>query len=150
MFSFVSMSAPVTPTTPRQNSSPNGAPITPVSAPPERKNDTRPAFTTNSFHTTTYQQHTMRKRRENTLGDAGPFFSQSAWRRGSAFHVRRPGRSEQSTIRPTGACPKRRAMDCRARPTAPQNRGARRTQCHPMVSLLPRRAGLGGVATSAG
>jgi hypothetical protein len=71
------MSAPVTPTTPRQNSSPNGTPITPVSAPPERKNDNRPAFTTNSFHTTTYQQHNMRKRRDNSLGDAGPFFSQA-------------------------------------------------------------------------
>jgi hypothetical protein len=77
MFSFVSMSAPVTPTTPRQNGSP---PITPVSAPPERKNDHRPAFTTNSFHATPFQQQTIRKRRDNSLGfppDAGPFFSQT-------------------------------------------------------------------------
>ncbi|RGB43662.1 hypothetical protein C1646_680107 [Rhizophagus diaphanus] len=77
---FVSMSAPVTPTTPRQNTSPNGTPITPVSAPPERKNDNRPTFTTNSFHATPFQQQAIRKRRDNSLGfppDAGPFFSQT-------------------------------------------------------------------------
>lgn len=72
---FVSMSAPVTPTTPRQNSSPNGTLITPVSAPPERRNDNRPTFTTNSFHATPFQQQAIRKRRDNSLGDAGPFFS---------------------------------------------------------------------------
>ncbi len=73
------MSAPVTPTS-RQNGSPNGTSITPVSAPPECKTDNRPTITTNSFHATPFQQQFIRKRRDNSLGfppDAGPFFSQT-------------------------------------------------------------------------
>ncbi|CAG8556301.1 1890_t:CDS:2 [Funneliformis caledonium] len=78
--SSVSMSAPVTPSTPRQNGSPIGTPITPVSAPPDCKNDNRPTITANPYHATQFQQQVIRKRRDNSLGfppDAGPFFSQT-------------------------------------------------------------------------
>nr|CAG8433882.1 8252_t:CDS:2 [Entrophospora candida] len=71
---YVSMSAPVTPSTPR-NESPSQTPNT---APPDRKIDNRPAFS--SFHSSPYPSQTHRKRRDNTVGfpqDAGPFFTQT-------------------------------------------------------------------------
>ncbi|CAG8524413.1 4451_t:CDS:2, partial [Scutellospora calospora] len=74
--SFVSMSTPATPTTPRQIDSPNVNSTTNTqNSAPDRKIDNRPAFT--SFHAAPFQP-SVRKRRADASGfpvDAGPFFS---------------------------------------------------------------------------
>jgi len=78
---FVSMSTSATPSTPRQNGSPNNNQSSTTSSVPDRKvMDNRPAFTTSSFHAAPFQPGAVRKRRADALGfpvDAGPFFSQT-------------------------------------------------------------------------
>ncbi|CAG8444464.1 272_t:CDS:2 [Dentiscutata heterogama] len=73
---FVSMSTPATPTTPRQNDSPNiNSTTNTQNSAPDRKIDNRPTFT--SFHAAPFQP-SVRKRRADASGfpvDAGPFFS---------------------------------------------------------------------------
>jgi hypothetical protein len=81
IYSFVSMSTSATPSTPRQNGSPNTNPSSTAPSVTDRKvMDNRPAFTTSSFHAAPFQPGAVRKRRADALGfpvDAGPFFSQT-------------------------------------------------------------------------
>ncbi|CAI2179873.1 2225_t:CDS:2 [Funneliformis geosporum] len=75
------MSTPATPSTPRQNGSPNNNPssTTPQSVNDRKVIDNRPTFTS-SFHAAPFQPGAVRKRRADALGfpvDAGPFFSQT-------------------------------------------------------------------------